>query len=293
LSLVEVHGEEATSRERRKDLSNSGEGFVDTQAPASTSCGYGAFVKGPFDLSGRTALVTGGATGIGLGISRCLAEAGAKVVMAGRTEETLRSASEHLGCTFAVLDVREFEALPDRVAAIEATLGPIDILVNNAGNHLKKPAVDTTEEEFLNVIHTHVTGAFALTRAVARGMLERRRGSVLFTASMTSLMGLPLVVAYSAAKSAFLGMVRTLAVEFAPYRVRVNAVAPGFIRSAITERALGQDPERKAKVLGRTPMGSLGEAEDVGWAVVYLASDAAKFVTGVVLSVDGGFSIGF
>ncbi len=247
----------------------------------------------PFDLRGRTALVTGGATGIGLGVSRCLRQAGAKVIVAGRTEETLRQAAQDLDCAYAVLDVRDFDAIPAKVAAIEAEHGPIDILVNNAGNHLKKPAVDTTEEEFLSVLHTHVTGAFALTRAAARGMLERQTGCVLFTASMTSLMGLPLVVAYSAAKSAYLGMVRTLAVEFAPRGVRVNAIAPGFIRSAITERALGQDPERKAKVLGRTPMGRLGEAEDVGWAAVYLASDAARFVTGVVLPVDGGFSIGF
>ncbi len=247
----------------------------------------------PFDLSGRTALVTGGATGIGLGVSRCLARAGAKVVVAGRTEDTLRAAAEELGGAWRAMDVRDFESLPAHVAAIESEHGPIDILVNNAGNHLKKPAVDTTEEEFLSVLHTHVTGAFALTRAAARGMLERGQGSILFTASMTSLMGLPLVVAYSAAKSAYVGMVRTLAVEFAPRNVRVNAIAPGFIRSAITERALGQDPERKAKVLGRTPMGRLGEAEDIGWAAVYLASDAARFVTGVVLPVDGGFSIGF
>lgn len=247
----------------------------------------------PFDLSGRTALVTGGATGIGLGISRSLARAGASVIVAGRTEETLRAAAEELGGAWRVMDVRDFQSVPEHVAAIESEHGPIDILVNNAGNHLKKPAVETTEEEFLSVIHTHVTGAFALTRAAARGMLERGRGSILFTASMTSLMGLPLVVAYSAAKSAYVGMVRTLAVEFAPRNVRVNAIAPGFIRSAITERALGQDPERKAKVLGRTPMGRLGEAEDVGWAAVYLASDAARFVTGVVLPVDGGFSVGF
>ena len=247
----------------------------------------------PFDLTGRTALVTGGATGIGLGISRCLARAGAQVIVAGRTEEALRAAAEELGGAWRVMDVRDLQSIPDHVAEIESEHGPIDILVNNAGNHLKKPAVDTTEEEFLAVIHTHVTGAFALTRAAARGMLERGWGSILFTASMTSLMGLPLVVAYSAAKSAYVGMVRTLAVEFAPRGVRVNAIAPGFIRSAITERALGRDPERKAKVLGRTPMGRLGEAEDVGWAAVYLASDAARFITGVVLPVDGGFSVGF
>lgn len=250
-------------------------------------------MENPFRLDGKIALVTGGGSGIGLGIAESLVASGSKVVLAGRTEETLRTASEKLGCGYAVLDVRNTASIPEAVKGIESKFGPIDILCNNAGNHLKKPALETSDEEFQNVIQTHVSGSFALTRAVVPGMIERKSGSVIFTASMTSLMGLSLVVAYAAAKSAYLGLVRTLAIEFAPHNVRVNAVAPGFIYSAITERALNQDPDRKARVLGRTPMGKLGGADDIGWAVVYLASDAAKFVTGTVLPVDGGFSIGF
>ena len=124
-------------------------------------------------------------------------------------------------------------------------------------------------------------------------MLERGHGSILFTASMASLMGIPLVVAYSAAKAAHLGMVRALAAEVSGRGVRVNAIAPGWIDSAMSRQALDNDPARKAKIIGRTPMGTLGDPEDVGWAAVYLCSPAAKFVTGTVLPVDGGASIGF
>jgi gluconate 5-dehydrogenase len=153
--------------------------------------------------------------------------------------------------------------------------------------------VHTTPEEFGQVLQTHVIGAHALTRAVLPGMIERRHGNVLFIASMASLFGIPEVVAYSAAKSAYLGMVRTLAAEVSSQNVRVNAIAPGWIESDMMRKALDGDPARRDKILGRTPMGRFGEAEDIGWAAVYLCSPAARFVTGVVLPVDGGVSIGF
>jgi len=128
---------------------------------------------------------------------------------------------------------------------------------------------------------------------VARGMIPRRSGSIIFTASMASLFGINKVVAYAAAKSAYVGLVRTLAVEFGASGVRVNAIAPGWIHSEMSAKALDGDPARKAKILGRTPLNRLGDADDIGWAAVYLCSPAAKFVTGVVLPVDGGVSIGF
>jgi gluconate 5-dehydrogenase len=124
-------------------------------------------------------------------------------------------------------------------------------------------------------------------------MIERKHGVVLFTASMASLFGLPLVMAYAAAKSAYLGMVRTLAVEVSVHGVRVNAIAPGWINSPMTQKSMDGDPARKQRILARTPMGRFGEADEVGWAAVYLCSPAAKFVTGVVLPVDGGVSVGF
>lgn len=248
-----------------------------------------------FQLHQQTALITGGGTGLGFGMARCLAAAGAKVVLVGRRKEELDQAAAQIGdAAFALQgDVTDTASLPDLVMRAEKLAGPITILINNAGVHLKKPAVDTTPEEFLNVLNTHVIGAHALTRAVLPGMIERGNGSVIFIASMAALFGFPLVVAYSAAKSAYVGMVRTLATEVSGKGVRVNAIAPGWIDSVMMRKALDGDPARRDKILGRTPMGRFGDADDIGWAAVYLSSPAAKFVTGTVLRVDGGASIGF
>lgn len=249
-----------------------------------------------FSLRGETALITGGGTGIGLGIARCFVSAGARVVLVGRRHAELSAASAELGpsSSFVVQDITDTDAAPDLVRrATEITGGPITILVNNAGQHLKKSAIDTTTAEFQSVLLTHVLAAHALSRAVLPGMIERGAGNLLFTSSMAAFMGVPLVSAYSAAKSAYFGLVRTLSAEVAGQGVRVNAIAPGWIESAMTRRALDSDPERKKKILGRTHLGRLGAPDDIGHAAVYLCSPAARFVTGVVLPVDGGASIGF
>jgi gluconate 5-dehydrogenase len=143
------------------------------------------------------------------------------------------------------------------------------------------------------MLNTHVLAAHNLTRLVLPAMIEARHGSLLFTASMTSLIGMPKVIAYSAAKSAYLGMVRALSAEVAEHGVRVNAIAPGWIESPMLRRALDGDPARSDRILARTPMNRFGEAEDIGWAAVYLCSPAARFVTGTLLPVDGGASQGF
>ena len=249
-----------------------------------------------FSLEGEHALITGGATGLGFGMARSFIAAGAKVVLAGRREEELQKAVTALGAAASYVrhDVTEHSKAAELVeAATRASGAPPSILINNAGVHLKKSAVDTSTEEFLNVLNTHVLGAHALTRAVLPGMIQRKHGSILFIASMTSLFGMPKVIAYSAAKSAYVGMVRTLATEVSSDNVRVNAIAPGWIESEMLHKALDSDPARKAKIISRTPMGKFGDTNDIGWAAVYLCSSAAKFVTGVVLPVDGGASIGF
>lgn len=250
----------------------------------------------PFRLEGEVAIITGGATGLGFGMARCFVASGAKVVLVGRREEELQKAVAELGsaASYVQHDVQDHANAAKLVAAATQAAGaPPTTLINNAGVHLKKLAVDTSPAEFLNVINTHVIGAHALTQAVLPGMLERKHGNVLFIASMASLFGIPKVVAYSAAKSAFVGMVRTLAAEVSVDNVRVNAIAPGWIDSAMMRSALDSDPARRDKILGRTPMGCFGDADDIGWAAVYLCSKASKFVTGVVLPVDGGASIGF
>jgi len=223
-----------------------------------------------------------------------MVEAGARAVLVGRREEPLREAAASLGdaCHYEVFDVTELDQAPALVQRVIDRCGRLSILVNNAGIHLKKLAVETTEAEFISVLNTHLLGAHAMTRAAARPMLEGRHGSILFISSMAALFGIPRVVAYAAAKSAYLGVVRSLATEFSPHGVRVNAIAPGWINSQML-RHLDSDPQRRDKILNRTPMNRFGEPQDIGDAAVYLSSPAANFITGIVLPVDGGVSIGF
>jgi gluconate 5-dehydrogenase len=248
-----------------------------------------------FTLAGETAVITGGGTGLGLGIAKAFVSAGARVVITGRRQEVLEAAVQEIGpaAEYALYDVTEFGRADEFAQILRDRYGTIGILINNAGNHLKKRALDTTEDEFNTVMETHVTGAFALTRRLAPAMVERGFGSVVFMASMTSLLGMPLVPAYSAAKSAVMGLVRQLAVELGPQGVRVNAIAPGWIQTPMLDRALSGDPERRNRILKRTPMARFGDPEDIAMAAIYLCSPAARFVNGVLLPVDGGASIGF
>lgn len=250
---------------------------------------------GAFSLSGRQALITGGGTGIGLAISRTFIEAGAQVVMMGRREDVLRKACDSLGksASYRVGDVSRPETIRDLVATIHQDGIALDILVNNAGINAKKPALEITDGEFNAIVQTNLNGLFALTREVALGMASRGKGVILNITSMAALYGLPKVAAYSASKTAVLGLTRTLAVELAPNGIRVNSLAPGFIYSDMTNKALNSDPERKKRVMERTPMGRMGQAEEIAAAALFLCSDAASFITGVNLPVDGGNSIGF
>jgi NAD(P)-dependent dehydrogenase (short-subunit alcohol dehydrogenase family) len=249
----------------------------------------------PFSLAGETALITGGGTGLGFGIARAFVEAGARVVLVGRRRHVLEEAAWQLGerATWDVQDITIHDQGPDLIRRTVDRVGPVTILVNNAGTHVKKFSLDLSIEEFQSVLLVHVTAAFNLTRSVLPMMFERRHGNVLFIASMASLIGLPQVTAYSAAKAGHLGLVRSLAVEASPHGVRINAIAPGWIESDMLRCSMNGDPERSAKVLARTPMKRFGTPEDVGWAATYLCSPAARFVTGTVLTVDGGASIGF
>ncbi|GAB2955367.1 SDR family NAD(P)-dependent oxidoreductase [Hymenobacter coalescens] len=248
-----------------------------------------------FSLEGRLALVTGGGSGIGLEIARCMVQAGATVVITGRREAVLLDAKKALGerAEYLVNDICDLPSLDGLVAHIEATYGPIDVLVNNAGINMKKPALQVTDEEFTRIIHTNLNAVFSLTRACAQRMVARRRGVILMISSMAAYYGIDRVVAYAASKSAVEGMVKVLASEFSGDNVRVNAIAPGFIETEMSRTAMNSDPDRKSRALRRTPMGSFGKPEDIGHAAVFLSSDAARYITGVSLPVDGGNSIGF
>jgi gluconate 5-dehydrogenase len=248
-----------------------------------------------FDLDGKTVLITGGGSGLGLAIAKAITDAGAKVIIIGRREDALKTTCSELGdnAAYRVFDLSGTDKIPSLVDEIESSLGPVDVLVNNAGINLKKDILDVTDKEFETVVQVNLTAVFALTREVAKKMAPRKKGNIIMISSMAAKYGIPKVVAYTAAKSAIEGMTRSMAVDLSPRGIRVNCIAPGFIKTAMSDTALDNDPERKNKVLSRTPMGYLGQPEDVGFAAVYLASDAAKYVTGAVLPVDGGNSIGF
>lgn len=249
----------------------------------------------PFSLAGKKALITGGGTGLGLAMARAFVQSGARVIISGRREEVLKEAVEALGenARYIVCDLSDLDSIAGFVDKVYALSGIPDILVNNAGIHLKKELMEVTNAEFEKVIQTNQTSVFVLTREIATGMLQQGSGSVIMISSMASRYGIPKVIAYSAAKSAIEGMTRAMATELSPGGVRINCIAPGFIRTEMSDKALNNDPQRKQKVLGRTPAQRLGEPEEVANAAVFLASDAASYITGVVLPVDGGNSIGF
>jgi gluconate 5-dehydrogenase len=252
-------------------------------------------LQSAFSLAGEIALITGGGTGLGYAMSKALLQAGAQVIITGRRQDVLDEAIATLGPgAFAFRqDITNHIEIEPLMKRIRQQVGDPTILLNNAGIHMKKALVDTTLEEFRSVQATHVEGAFAMSRAVVPGMRLQGRGSLLFIASMTSLIGMPDVVAYSAAKAALLGMVHALATELGPEGIRVNAIVPGWIETPMLHKALDGDPARKAKILSRTPQARFGKPSDIGWACVYLSSRAASFVNGVVLLVDGGARIGF
>jgi len=246
-------------------------------------------------LVGKIALITGGSRGIGLGIAKRYVQLGATVVITGRDGNTLDQACQQLGGSghFRVADINDHAEHAALLEEIEVNIGPLDILVNNAGQHCKKPAVDTTEEEFRAVLEANLVSIFSLSRQCLQRMMPRGQGSIINISSMSALFGLPQVVAYSSSKTGLLGLTRTLASECSVTGVRINAIAPGFIESKMFLEIMEKDPARKERILARTPMGRFGTPEDIGHAAAFLASDAASFITGVCLPVDGGNSIGF
>ena len=247
------------------------------------------------DSKFKTAIITGGATGLGLAITKKFIESNINVIMVGRNEANLAAVSNEMGglCTYKVFDLANLNSIPQLVNEITTTFGPVDILVNNAGINQKKAFTDVTDEDFQRVVLTNLTSVFVLSREVAKTMLKQKKGCIINISSMAAQYGIPYVIAYTAAKTGIEGMTKAMAVELSPQGIRVNCVAPGFIETNMSAKALDDDPQRKQKVLSRTPMGKLGLPEDVAEAVYYLASDAAKYVTGVVFPVDGGNSVGF
>jgi 2-dehydro-3-deoxy-D-gluconate 5-dehydrogenase len=245
-----------------------------------------------FDLTGKTAVVTGAKRGIGLAIAEALAAAGADIIGVSATLElegsTAQQRVEALGRTFTAYQVD----FADRAAVIELatrlTAGPVDILVNNAGTIERTPAADHPLDMWDRVLAVNLDSQFVLSQAVGRSMLERGYGKIIFTASLLSFQGGINVPGYTASKSAIAGLTKALANEWTGRGVTVNAIAPGYIATDNTQ-ALQDDPDRSRSILERIPAGRWGAAGDLGGAAVFLASPASDYVSGITLPVDGGW----
>ena len=246
-----------------------------------------------FDLTDRTAVVIGGTSGIGRAIAHGFARAGANVVCTSRRTEhvdTAASEIESLGrrTIRCVSDVATRDSLDRLLAESISTFGKVDILVNSAGRTKREPTVDQTDDDWNAILETNLTGTLRACQIFGRHMLSNGYGRIINIASLSTFVSLFEVAAYSASKAAVASLTKSLAVEWAKYGVNVNAIAPGVFRTALNQKLLDETP-RGQEFLTRTPMGRFGNVEELAGAAVFLASDAASFVTGEVLVVDGGF----
>jgi gluconate 5-dehydrogenase len=248
----------------------------------------------PFDLAGRHVLLTGGGSGLGLAVAEGLAGAGARLSLVGRDESKLRAAADRIGEAGGTAapfrcDVTDRDALPALVETAERAGGPIDALFNNAGVQQRAPVLAFPAEGWDRMIATHLSAPFFLSQAVARGMVERRRGKIVNTLSLMSELGRPTIVPYTAAKGGLKMLTRGLATELGPHNIQVNGIAPGYFRTEMNE-ALMADPDFDGWVRNRTPARRWGEPHELVGAAILLASSASDFINGQVLFVDGGLT---
>jgi NAD(P)-dependent dehydrogenase (short-subunit alcohol dehydrogenase family) len=245
------------------------------------------------DLANKTAVVIGGTSGIGLALAKGLAKAGADVVATGRRAELVRSATQEIKVLGRrsieiTCDVTDESSLKELLDTTCSTLGGVQILVNCAGKTKRTPTLEVSDAEWNGILETNLNGTLRACRLIGRHMIERGYGRIINIASLSSLVALYEVAAYSASKAAVASLTKSLAIEWASYGVCVNAIAPGVFRTELNS-ALLDGTERGREFLVRTPMKRFGKLEELVGAAVFLASDAASFVTGHLLVVDGGF----
>ncbi|MFN0318077.1 MAG: SDR family NAD(P)-dependent oxidoreductase [Burkholderiales bacterium] len=249
-----------------------------------------------FDLKGRVAIVTGGNGGIGLGMARGLAQAGASVMIAGRNEQKNAEAQKNLwelGAEAAslVADVTQIEDCQRLIRSTVDRFGRLDILVNNAGMNIRKAPQDYSLEEWRLIMDTNLTSAFLCSQAAYPALKESGTGKVINIGSMTSIFGASFAMVYSASKGGIVQMTRAFATAWAKDNIQVNAVLPGWIDTDLTKRSRVEVEGLNERVLSRTPAGRWGVPEDFGGIAVFLSSPASDFVTGTAIPVDGGFSV--
>lgn len=247
-----------------------------------------------FDLSGKTAVITGSTRGIGRSIAETLADAGAAVVIVGRkASECERVAAELSVAGHAAIavptDVTRLDEIERLMQQAEDQFGHIDILVNNAGQALTHRAEDISEAEWDQVLNVDLKSVFFCSQRAGHRMIRQKRGKIINTASIMGQVGQKLTLTYCAAKSGVLGITRALALEWAPYNIQVNALCPGFVLTAINEEAMKNEKIYQA-TLRKIPAGRLGQVSDLAGAVLFMASSAADYMTGQTLTVDGGWT---
>lgn len=242
-------------------------------------------------LAGRRALVTGSSQGIGLGLAGALAAAGAEVILNGRNDATLAAAATGLRESgAAAVEIAAFDVTDESaVQSAAAALGPVDILVNNTGINRRGPLVDTSLADWNLVLQTNLTSAFLVARALAPGMIARGSGKIINVCSLMSDLARPTTAPYAAAKGGLKMLTRAMCAEWAKHNVQVNGIAPGYILTPLTA-PLAADPKFDAWIKGRTPAGRWGSVADLAGACVFLASPAADFINGQILTIDGGLS---
>lgn len=244
-----------------------------------------------FDLSGRRALITGSSQGIGFALASGLQQAGAEIVLNGRSLDKLEVAAAKLGPEVRILpfDVTDHAAVRDAVDRFEADVGPIDILVNNAGMQHRAPLEDFPAEAFEKLLAANVSSVFNVGQAVARHMIGRGRGKIINIASVQTALARPTIAPYTATKGAVGNLTKGMATDWARHGLQCNAIAPGYFETPLNE-ALVADPEFTAWLSKRTPAGRWGKVEELAGACIFLASDASSFVNGHILYVDGGIT---
>lgn len=247
-----------------------------------------------FSLKGRTALVTGGNSGIGFGIAAGMARAGARVAIFARSADRNRKAATALnrirkGCRAFEADLSRVDSIREAYAIASKAMGGFDILVNNAGINIRNPAEDVTLDDWNAILSLNLTAPMFLSQCFARERIARQKGgSIVFTASLMSEAARPTTAAYTASKGGVRQLVKALAVDWAKHGIRVNGIGPGYIQTELT-RPLHENAEFSAWVKKRCPLGRWGKPDDLAGAAVFLSSDAAAFITGQVLYVDGGW----